>query len=762
MKQMVNITIDGVKINVPTDFTVLEAAQTIGVKIPRLCYHPDLSLEGACRICVVEVKGMRNLPASCCLPVTEGMEVITSSPKLRQIRRDILELILDNHPKDCQICERDGNCELQAYAYELGVRKRHFEGEKKHYENDFSSPAVIRVPNKCILCGRCVRVCNEMQGVTALGYAHRGFKSVVVPAFEDNFTDSVCTTCGQCINVCPTAAFLETDATNEIWDALGDPEKIVVAQVAPSVRAAVGEGFGAPAGKLYEKQIVTALKRMGVNYVFDTQFGADLTIMEEASELIYRITSGEKKLPMLTSCSAAWMKYVEQFYPELIDNISTCKSPMSMVGAIVKTYFAMKIGVDPSKIFCMSVMCCTAKKYEAARPEFKDKSGNKYVDSVITTREFVWMVKSMGLDFLNLPQTDFDNPFGYSSGAAAIFGATGGVMEAAVRTAYEKITEEKLVDIEFENLRGLTGTKIAAIDLPDRQLRVAVVHGLGNAYRLLDDVIAGKEQLDFIEIMGCPGGCIGGGGQPYPSKPFLPFDKDLLQKRIQALHGLDREKTIRRSHDNPAIIRLYKEFLGEPLGHKAHELLHTSYSQKYPTGVIHTKKVDLNEIFVPDNHKDDEKWVALVDKIKKLTIVDDDSFSVLIPSLHAVQTIWTYIPRDVIEFLSFSLNIPTAHIYGVVTFYHFFTLIPSGKNVISLCLGTACYVKGAGKILDKIKDILKIDIDETTEDNNFTLKSTRCVGACGLAPVMLVNEDVYGNITDKDIPDIIKKYVPSS
>ncbi len=584
MIKEVNLLIDGKDVKVPEGTSIMHAAEEIGIKVPRLCFHPMLSVEGACRVCIVEVKGSRNFVASCATPVQEGMEVTTGSPAIREARRDIVELILDNHPKECQLCDRDGNCELQRLAYAMGVRERYFEGERKSYEKDLSGESVIRDPNKCILCQRCVRICEEIQGVSAISQAHRGFDTVVMPAFDIPFKESVCTGCGQCINVCPTAAFLEKDDTAKIWDAIADPEITVLAQFAPSVRAAIGEGFGMEAGHNMEGQIITAFKRLGIDVVFDTTFGADLTIMEEANEFIKRFTEGGT-LPMITSCSAAWMKYIEQFHPTILNHLSTCKSPMGMVSAMTKTYYAEKQGLDPDKIFNLAVMCCTAKKYEAARPEMADDNGKAYTDAVATTREFVWMIKSHGIDFVNLEKNQPDSLLGYSSGAGTIFGVTGGVMEAALRTAYEKITGETLIDINFEAVRGFKGVKEAEVDIMGNKVKVAVAHGLGNAKKLMQQIEEGTSPYHFIEVMGCPGGCIGGGGQPYAGANIVPLDQELLKARARALYSLDEEKTIRKSHENPFVQRLYKEFLGEPLSDVSHKYLHTHYKQHYPKGI---------------------------------------------------------------------------------------------------------------------------------------------------------------------------------
>ncbi len=564
--------------------TIMQAADKLGFHIPRLCYHPKLSIEGACRVCIVEVEGAKTFVASCAYPVSQGMKIHTNTQEVRRARRDIVELILDNHPDDCHTCERDSNCELQRLAYQMGIRERHFPGEKKNYEKDTSSTSVVRVPNKCILCGRCVRLCSEIQRVNALGQAHRGFKTVVMPAYDMPFKDSVCTTCGQCINVCPTAAFVEKNYSRGLFQKLSDTSLVKVAQIAPSVRAAIGEAFGLEPGHNMDKQIVAALKRMGFDYVFDTQFSADLTIMEEASEFLERF-QGKGKLPMITSCSSAWMKCLEQFHPDLIENVSSCKSPMSMMSAIIKTYFAQKIKKDPKNMLSVAIMCCTAKKYEAARPEL-DVEGMTATDMVITTREIAWMIKSFGIDLLHIKGEAFDEPLGLSSGAGAIFGTTGGVMEAAIRTAYELYTGETLLEIELEDLRGMKGIKEGKLIIDGKEIRVAVAHGLGNAATVLDMVRRDPNKYHFVEIMGCPGGCIGGGGQPYAGSNSIPLDEECLKKRAEALYGIDRNKTIRRSHENPDIQRIYKEFLGRPLSVKSHQLLHTHYKAKEPKGII--------------------------------------------------------------------------------------------------------------------------------------------------------------------------------
>ena len=580
----ITITINDREYKVDPGQTIMQAADKCGYRIPRLCYHPKLSIEGACRVCIVEVEGMRNFVASCCYPVADGMKVHTNTKEIRQARRDIVELLVDNHPEDCHTCERDGNCELQRLVYSMGIRHRHFTGERKHYERDLSGASVIRDPDKCILCGRCVRMCSEIQGVHCLTQAHRGFNTVVMPAYNMPFAETVCSGCGQCINVCPTAAFVEKNYTQELFEKLNDKSLVKVAQFAPSVRAAIGEAFGLPAGRNMEGQLIAALKHMGFDYVFDTQFAADLTIMEEGSEFLERV-QGNGPLPLITSCSSAWMKYVEQFYPDMVDNISTCKSPMSMASAMFKTYWTDKMKIDPKKVLSVAVMCCTAKKYEAARPEL-EVHGMRTTDIVVTTREIAWMIKSAGIDFVNIEPEKPDAPLGLSSGAGAIFGVTGGVMEAAVRTAYELYTGETLIDIEMADIRGFKGVKEAKIVLDGKELRLAVAHGLGNAYKVMEMVRKDRNRFHFIEIMGCPGGCIGGGGQPYATANSIPLDENALRLRAQALYDLDRGKTIRRSHDNPDVQRLYREYLGRPLSEKSHELLHTHYRAKLPKGIV--------------------------------------------------------------------------------------------------------------------------------------------------------------------------------
>ncbi len=586
MSDMINLKIDGVPVQVPSGTTVMDAAENLGIHIPRLCYHPDLSLEGNCRVCVVQVEGFDHFLASCAVKVWEGMEVQTNSPVIRLARRDIVELLLDNHPKECQTCDRDGHCELQNLAYRLGVRERHFEGRRKEFPVDDSGASVVRNAEKCILCGRCIRVCGEVQGVYNLSQHGRGFHTVVGPANLAHMDDSVCIQCGQCINVCPTAAFLEKDHTERVWEALSYPRgvKHVVIQTAPSIRAALGEAFGLPIGTPVTGRMITALRRMGFDCVFDTNFGADLTIIEEAHEFLRRLGSGEK-LPLLTSCSPGWVNFLEKFYPELIPHASSCKSPMQMLSTLAKTYYAEKKGIDPKSIFMVAVMPCVAKKYEAGREEHLMEDGTPWTDAVLTTRELAWMIKSYGIEFDRLPDDEFDRPLGISSGAADIFGTTGGVMEAALRTAAVKLTGQELGPLVFEDVRGVTGIKEATLQIGDATLNVAVSNGLENAKRILDEVKAGTKSYHLVEIMACPGGCIGGGGQPYPPIGMSVLNPELVKLRARALYSIDEHKQLRRSHENPAIEHLYADYLGEPNGHLAHELLHTTYRTRSPRGI---------------------------------------------------------------------------------------------------------------------------------------------------------------------------------
>ena len=580
----IQIKVDGEPLGVPDGTTVMQAAERLGISIPRLCFHPDLSIAGSCRVCIVEVAGIDHYLAACTQKVWEGMDVRTNSPDIRQARRDIIELLLDNHPRDCQTCDRDGNCELQKIAWRHGVRERYFEGKRKNFPTDDSSVSVVREPDKCILCGRCVRVCAEVQGVFNLSQHGRGFTTVVSPAHGALMDESVCIQCGQCVNVCPTAAFLEKSSTHDVWAALADPEIHVVVQTAPAIRAAIGEAFGLPPGTPETGRMVTALRRLGFDAVFDTNFAADLTILEEAHELIRRLEAGGP-LPILTSCSPGWVSFLEKFYPELIPHASSCKSPMSMLSTLVKTFYAEKAGLDPKKIFMVAVMPCTAKKYEAHRPEQVLPDGTRTTDAVLTTRELAWMIKCWGVDLPSLPEGEFDAPLGLASGAGDIFGTTGGVMEATLRSAAVLLTGKEPERLEFKEVRAVGGIKEVEVAIAGRLLRVGVANTLHHARTLLEKVIRGEETFHVIEVMACPGGCIGGGGQPYPPGVEHALDHEVLRKRAGALYAIDGAKTLRRSHENPAVKDLYESYLGVPGGPRAHELLHTRYAPKLPRGV---------------------------------------------------------------------------------------------------------------------------------------------------------------------------------
>ena len=574
---MVNVIINGQKLQVPKDYTVLEAARSANIDIPTLCYLKDVNEIGACRMCVVEIKGARSLQAACVYPVSEGLEIKTNTPAVRESRRVTLELILSNHEKKCLTCVRNRNCELQKLSEDLNIQDIRFEGETYKFPIDDLSPSIVRDPNKCVLCRRCVSVCKNVQTVGVIDAQERGFKTIVGSAFNKSLDEVPCTMCGQCIVACPVGALREKDSTDEVWAALADPNKHVVVQTAPAVRVALGEEFGMPIGTRVTGKMVAALRRLGFAKVFDTDTAADLTIMEEGTELLHRLKEGGK-LPLITSCSPGWIKFCEHNYPDFLDNLSTCKSPHEMFGAIIKSYYAEKEGIDPSKIYVVSVMPCTAKKFESKREELAG-TGYPDVDAVLTTRELAKMIKEAGIDFVSLPDESFDNPFGEATGAAVIFGATGGVMEAALRTVAEILAGKSLDNIEYNAVRGTEGIKEATIELPGKTIRAAVAHGLGNARKLLDKVRAGEAQYDFIEIMGCPGGCVTGGGQPIqPAK--VRMDIDLRAARAKAIYDEDEAMTIRKSHENPFIKKLYEEYLGEPCGHKSHKLLHTHYKAR--------------------------------------------------------------------------------------------------------------------------------------------------------------------------------------
>jgi NADH-quinone oxidoreductase subunit G len=572
----VRVTINHRAVEVEEGSTILEAAKLLNINIPTLC-HLNLhntkmvNKTASCRVCVVEVEGRKNLAPSCSTPVFDGMVVRTNTIRAIKARRTVVELLLSDHPKDCLVCEKNGDCELQKISADLGVRDIPYKGEISTYAKDTSSESIVRDLDKCILCRRCETMCNEVQTVGALSAIGRGFQTVVAPAFKMPMEESTCTFCGQCVAVCPTGALTEVNNIPKVWRALNKKEKFVIVQTAPAVRAALGEEFGMAPGTNVTGKMVTALRNLGFNMVFDTDFAADLTIMEEAKEFINRLENGGR-LPILTSCCPGWVKFFEHQFGDLMDIPSTCKSPQQMFGAVAKSYLCEKMNIDPKDMIVVSVMPCLAKKYEASRPEF-EHNGVRDVDIVISTRELGKMLKEAGVDFVTLPDGEFDQPLGESTGASVIFGASGGVLEAAVRTAYEWITNRTLENVEFEEVRGIAGIKEATIDVGGTAVRVAIANGLGNARILLNRIRHGEASYHIIEIMACPGGCIGGGGQPY-----IHGDSSILKKRMEVIYGEDRSKTIRKSHENPQIKKIYAEYFGEPNSEKAHEILHTTYT----------------------------------------------------------------------------------------------------------------------------------------------------------------------------------------
>ncbi len=589
----VNVTINGFPVEIQTGKTILEAAESQGIKIPTLCFHKDLCVAGNCRVCVVEVAGQTRLSAACATPCEEGMEILTNSLKVRNSRKQIIELLLSEHNADCTKCYKNGNCELQTLSSEYKIMTQDFIElvPLKKFTVDMYSPSIIKDDSKCIRCQRCVRTCAELQGVNALTVAHKGDQMSITTFFEKAMRDVVCTNCGQCVNHCPTGALVEKNYIEDVWEALADPTKHVVVQTAPAVRVGLGEELGLEPGNSVTGRMVAALKRLGFDSVLDTDFTADLTIMEEGTELLTRLKKAlvdkdeNVTLPMATSCSPGWIKYIEHMYPELLNHLSTCKSPQQMFGALAKTYYAKARNLDPDKIVSVSIMPCTAKKFEAFRPEMYD-SGYRDVDYVLTTRELAILIKQAGLDFNKLEPLKYDRLMGESSGAAVIFGATGGVMEAALRTAYEIVTGR---EVPFENLditpvRGMDGIREASVKIENPlkewaflegvELKCAVAHGLINAKTVMDSVKAGTADYHFIEFMACPGGCLGGGGQPIPTNP------EIRQKRAEAIYAEDRDLPIRKSHENPEIAKIYKDFLKEPLGEISHHLLHTKYTKR--------------------------------------------------------------------------------------------------------------------------------------------------------------------------------------
>lgn len=570
--EMIHLTIDGQEITVPKGTTIVKAAREIGVEIPTLCYWEGIHEIGSCRVCVVEVKGAKTLLPSCITQVSEGMEVITHSPRVRRARKSIVNLLLSDHPEECLTCGKAGKCELQELSRNMGIRSNSYEGEHSKQYYDESTPSIIRDSSKCVLCRRCLSVCSQVQGVNAIAPIGRGFRTTISPAYRDELSEASCVLCGQCAMVCPTGALMERRHTEEVWKALEDKDLHTIIQVAPAIRASIGEEFGMAPGTVVTGRLVAALRRMGFDKVFDTVFTADLTIVEEGHELLERMEKGGK-LPMITSCSPGWIKFIEHQYPDLLDHVSTCKSPQQMFGAIMKTYYAEKMGIDPQRIFTVSVMPCTAKKFEASRPEM-GRDGYRDVDVVLTTRELADMLREAGIDFNSLEDQAFDIPFDQGSGAGVIFGNTGGVMEAALRTVYELVTGQELPGLSMGAIRGLEGAKDAQVTLGDSEVRVAVAHGLANVRALLEDIQEGRSPYQFIEIMCCPGGCIGGGGQP------IPTNDEIRRARIEGLYREDEGLPLRKSHENPAVQELYEAFLGKPLGEISHQLLHTHYSPR--------------------------------------------------------------------------------------------------------------------------------------------------------------------------------------
>ena len=577
----INVSIDGIQVSIPKGSTVLDAARAAGIYIPTLCHMDGHKPLGACRVCLVEIEGGRGaLQASCSFPAADGMVVRTNSRRVHNARKAVVELMLSAHRQDCNACNRTLNCELQDIAKRLGIRENRFEGEMPPRIMDTSSPSIVRDSSKCILCRRCVEVCQNVQTVGTLFAVDRGFDTVIAPTAKKELTEAVCVACGQCVLACPVGALYEKSHIDRVWEAIDDPDKHVIVQTAPAVRVAIGEEFGLPAGSRVTKKMVAGLRRIGFDKVFDTDFTADLTILEEGTEFLGRLKNNGT-LPMLTSCSPGWINFIEYFYPELLPNLSTCKSPQQMFGALAKTYYAEKMGVKPEDIYSVSIMPCTAKKLEAGREEMSVVNGLHDVDAVLTTREAAQMMREAGVDFVNLPDEPFDEPLGIATGAAVIFGATGGVMEAALRTVYEVVTGETLENVNFEAVRGLEGVKEATVKIGDIEANVAVASGLSNARKLMDLIMEGKADYHFIEIMCCPGGCLGGGGQP------IPTNDEVRKARMEAIYAEDEGLPIRKSHENPAVQTLYEEFLGEPNSHKAHQLLHTHYTPKalWPTDV---------------------------------------------------------------------------------------------------------------------------------------------------------------------------------
>jgi NADH-quinone oxidoreductase subunit G/NADP-reducing hydrogenase subunit HndD len=570
---MINFTINNQKITADETKTILTIAKENSIHIPTLCNYTDLGIHSECRVCVVEIDGQKGLSTACSTYPKEGMVVKTNSPRVINSRKNTVELLLANHDASCTTCVRNMHCELQALANKLGIDERRFESVLDIQELDLSTPSIVRNPNRCIKCGRCVEVCRTVQGMSVLDFHGRGQAMTVGPAYHHQLADVFCTYCGQCANVCPVGAIMEKDQTTDVWEAIHDSSKHVIIQIAPAIRVSLGEELGYSVGEVVTGKMVSALKLMGFDRVFDTNFTADLTILEEGNELLKRIKDNGT-LPMLTSCCPAWINYLEHRYPEVIPNVSSCKSPQQMFGALAKSYYADKEGLDPKDIFVVSIMPCTAKKFEATRPEMSVNQKDPDVDISLTTRELGKMIRQMGIDFSHLEESEFDRPFGETTGAAALFGATGGVMEAALRTVVEALTEKPLDNLDFIPVRGMDGFKEASLSIGGQILKVAVVHTLSNAKLICEQIKNGTSPYLFIEVMACPGGCVGGGGQPYGST------REQVGKRLAAIYDVDKHLAVRKSHENPSIVKLYSEYLKTPLGHLSHQLLHTHYTDK--------------------------------------------------------------------------------------------------------------------------------------------------------------------------------------